>query len=120
MRFIVDENVPLRTVAALTSEGHDVMDFRETSHEGMPDELLWPLATSEQRVLLSTDKGFLAYRDDAHFGCVIVRLSKPNAERIDVRMRQAIGHFDPGDWFGLTVVVRDHVMTVIRSKSTEV
>ncbi len=68
MRILVDENVPRMTVDWLRELGHDVKDIRGTSREGVPDSELWKLAIDENRLLISTDKGFAGYRGFSHGG----------------------------------------------------
>ena len=59
MQILVDENIPRSTVVRLRELGHDVLDIRGTPREGMKDELLWKLAQSEKRLMISTDRHFL-------------------------------------------------------------
>ena len=79
MKIVVDENIPNITVEQLQAMGHDVLDIRGTERQGMFDNDLWALAQSEQRTLVTTDKGFSTHRDDPHHGLLVVRLdSNPN------------------------------------------
>ncbi len=41
MKVCVDENIPLITVVELRKLGHDVLDIRGTSDQGMSDDRLW-------------------------------------------------------------------------------
>ena len=66
MRIFVDENIPLMTVAALRALGHDVRDIRGTPDEGLRDGALWEVAQREERLLITTDKGFAHYRMGPH------------------------------------------------------
>ena len=68
MRILVDENIPNITVSELRTLGHDVLDIRGTQRQGMFDDELWSLAQAEQRILVTTDKGFSEYRDEPHCG----------------------------------------------------
>ena len=112
MKILVDENIPLMTVSRLKALGHDVQDIRGTPEEGMSDLSLWELAQREQRLLVTTDKGFAAKRAESHWGILIVRLRQPNRTRIHRRVLEAIDHFDEGEWRGLVVAMRDKVMSV--------
>ena len=58
MKILVDENIPNITVTALRTAGHDVLDIRGTPRQGIVDEELWALAQTEERMLVTTDKGF--------------------------------------------------------------
>lgn len=41
MNILVDENIPLLSVKALREKGHNVLDYRGTSEEGIPDIQVW-------------------------------------------------------------------------------
>src|SRR5688572_23345372 len=111
MRIFVDENIPNRTVAELQTLGHDVLDIRGTAEQGMDDESLWQKVQAEQRMLITTDKGFIHNRNESHFGILIVRLRQPNDQKIHTRVMQAINQFSEQQWHGLTVVMRDAVQS---------
>jgi predicted nuclease of predicted toxin-antitoxin system len=111
MKIFVDENIPNRTAEELQNLGHDVLDIRGTDDQGMDDESLWQKVQDERRMLITTDKGFIHYRDETHFGILIVRLRQPNEQKIHTRIMQAIKQFSEQEWQGLTVVMRDTVQS---------
>jgi predicted nuclease of predicted toxin-antitoxin system len=115
MRILVDENIPTITVETLRAMGHDVLDIRGTERQGMFDDEFWPLAQTEQRMLVTTDKGFTEHRDEPHFGLLIVRLRQPNEQRIHARIMAAFRQFKVDEWPGLLVVMRDAVQSVHRA-----
>jgi predicted nuclease of predicted toxin-antitoxin system len=82
MKILVDEHIPLMTVRALRLMGHDVHDIRGTTDEGVQDDALWAMAQQEERLLITTDKGFTQYRMARHQGVLIIRLRRPNRQRI--------------------------------------
>ena len=47
MKILVDENIPATTVTELREQGHDVLDIRGTSDQGMADQELWQKAVQE-------------------------------------------------------------------------
>ena len=57
MRFLADENLPGRLVAALRAAGHDVAWVR-TEAPGSDDRTVLAMAAAEQRVLVTFDKDF--------------------------------------------------------------
>ncbi len=59
MKVCVDENIPLITVKELIKLGHDVLDIRGNTNQGMSDSLLWQRAQNEERLLITTDKGLV-------------------------------------------------------------
>ena len=109
MKILVDENIPKMTVSKLVEMGHDVADVRGAPQEGISDAVLWERARLEQRLLVTTDKGFAARRDEPYSGILIVRLRQPNRERIRSRVLQAIESMSPADRPGMLLVVRDSV-----------
>lgn len=119
MRIFVDENIPMMTVQALRDNGHDVLDIRGTPDEGMEDVFLWNLVKSEERLLITTDKGFAQYRNEPHYGILIIRLRQPNRQKIHQRIMYAINHYKTEDWHGLMVVMRDVVQSSWRFEDSE-
>lgn len=75
MRFLADENLPGRLVAALRAAGHDVTWVRNTA-PGIDDTAVLALAAAERRVLVTFDKGFgeLTARELPHPDCGVVLL----------------------------------------------
>src|SRR5688500_7842325 len=112
MKLFVDENIPSRTVQELRTLGHDVLDIRGTSDQGVDDDVWWARLVNEHRVLITTDKGFAQHREESHFGILIVRLRQPNEAKIHDRVMRAIRQFAESDWPGLLVVMRDKVQSV--------
>jgi predicted nuclease of predicted toxin-antitoxin system len=115
MRILVDENIPRVSVKGLRELGHDVKDIRGTAAQGLADEDLWNIAVAEQRILVTTDKGFTEYRETPHHGILIIRLRQPNRQKIHQCVMHAIRHFQPSEWTRLLVVIRDTTMSTSRS-----
>ena len=114
MRVLVDENIPRMTVDALTALGHDVRDVRGTASQGIEDPSIWALATTEERLLITTDKGFTNYRSASHFGILVVRLRQPNRLKIHNSVMQAVARFPETEWRNRLVVVRDFTISTSR------
>jgi|SRR5437764_14943504 len=115
MKVCVDENIPLSTVTELRNLGHDVLDIRGTTEQGISDDLLWELVQNETRLLITTDKGFVQHRNETHYGILVIRLRQPNERKIHERILRAIGQFTENEWPGLLVVMRDIVQSVWRT-----
>jgi predicted nuclease of predicted toxin-antitoxin system len=115
MKILVDENIPSVSVSELRAMGHAVLDIRGTERQGIFDDELWLLAQSEQRTLITTDKGFCDHRDEEHYGILVIRLRQPNEQQIHARIMAAVRAFPEKDWFGLLVVMRDTVQSVHRA-----
>ena len=111
MKIFVDENIPLMTVKELSSKGFDVRDLRGTTDQGMTDEELWKIVQQEERLLITTDKGFSAQRNETHYGILIIRLKQPSRLKIHQRVMQAVDNYSKDEWKGLLVVIRDTVQS---------
>ena len=116
MLVLVDENIPLMTVTALRSAGHDVRDIRSSELQGLNDDDLWRLAQEGRRLLITTDKGFVRFRDDAHNGILIILLRQPNRKTIHDRILLAMTQHPADRWPGMVVVMRDSVKSVSKSR----
>jgi predicted nuclease of predicted toxin-antitoxin system len=114
MKILVDENMPRITVDGLRALGHNVKDLRGTSQRGLADPDLWQIAMLEARLLVTTDKGFTAYRTTPHHGILVVRLRQPNRHKINNAVMQAIQCFQEAEWPNLLVVMRDTTMSTSR------
>jgi predicted nuclease of predicted toxin-antitoxin system len=114
VKIFVDENIPLITFKQLRSKGFDVTDIRGTPDQGMTDELLWKRTQKEKRLLITTDKGFSIYRNEAHYGILIIRLKQPTRLKIHQHIMQAISKYSEQDWPSLLVVMRDLVQSAWR------
>ncbi len=103
------------TVKLLLEKGHDVKDIRGSELEGISDKDVWGLAQNESRMLITTDKGFMQYRNNLHKGILIVRLKKPNRIKIHNSTMKAITQFPKNEeWNGLIVVMRDNIQSISR------
>lgn len=114
MKILVDENIPSITIQELNRRGHETLDIRGTPPQGISDAQLWSLAQAEQRLVITTDKGFSEHRCDDHHGILIVRLRQPNERQIHARIMHALRQFPENSWPGLLVVMRDNVQSVSR------
>ena len=116
MKIFVDENIPSRTVEELRGLGHDVLDIRGTSDQGIDDDKLWARMLNERRLLITTDKGFAQHKGESHPGVLIVRLRQPNEAKIHERVMRALRQFPETEWPRLLVVMRDAVQSVSRAE----
>ena len=119
MNIFVDENIPLITVETLRKEGHDLIDIRGTKNEGISDDEIWQLTQYERRLLITTDKGFSKFRNQSHNGILIVRLRKPNQQKIHERIIGTMNQIKENEWRDLIVVVRDSVRSIWKSTKSQ-
>jgi len=118
VKILVDENIPIQTVNALSNLGHSVEDIRGTNKQGISDEEIWRIAQNENRLFRTTDKGFSQYRNSSHYGILIVRLKQPNQAKIHYRIMHALKLVREDDWKNLLMIMRDSVQSTWKSNIT--
>jgi predicted nuclease of predicted toxin-antitoxin system len=112
MRLLADENIPLDTVRALRSAGHDVYSATE-SGSGAPDLSHAERAIREDRVILTFDRDFgeMAVRGPKkpEAGVLLLRLTPNSAEQVTQLLVDLLARTDV-TWRGfLSVVDEAHV-----------
>jgi len=76
MRFKIDENLPGELVADLRAAGHEADTVSDQGLAGAPDSALLARVQSENRALLTMDKGIAdvrAYPPDQYAGIILFR-----------------------------------------------
>ena len=68
MRILLDENLPMRLIAALRALGHDVEHVYTKNLSSRPDPDVRAVAESEQRFLITQDRRFA----ETWTGCFVV------------------------------------------------
>jgi predicted nuclease of predicted toxin-antitoxin system len=113
MKFLADENFPLRAVDALRQEGFDVSSIREIQ-PGTNDERVLSLCEAQGRALMTLDKDFgdlaFQHRLPAECGILLFRLTPQDPDEI---ARLALGALrDRVDWSGcFAVITRKRIRT---------
>jgi predicted nuclease of predicted toxin-antitoxin system len=103
MRFLADMGVSLRVVAWLRDAGHDVVHLRDRGLAQLPDDQIFQLAISEQRIVITFDLDFreiIANSAGAIVSVVLFRVHNTRVEtitrRLQVVLEQATGHLEAG------------------------
>ena len=76
LRFKLDENIPVRAVAALRTGGHDVETVEMEGLAGAADGAILAACIAEERVLVTLDLDFAdirAYPPGSHKGVWVLR-----------------------------------------------
>jgi predicted nuclease of predicted toxin-antitoxin system len=115
VNIVVDENIPGQTIAWLVAQGHAVSEARKPPLRAAADSVLWDTAQNELALLITTDKGFADRWTEPHHGMLIVRLRKPNRQKIHERIVLAMEQRTVADWKGLLCVMRDRTQSTRRA-----
>lgn len=114
MKIKLDENLPLRLAAQLTSRGHDVDTVPDEHLGGQPDAEVWKAAGGEGRFFITQDLDFSdvrRYQPGTHPGLLLVRLREPGADALVKAIDAVAAEID--HWGGCFVVLTE---TKIRIK----
>lgn len=112
MKILVDGNIPSITVDELRSLNHDVKDIRGTELEGSDDDILFDLALVENRLIITTDRGFAKIYDTKHGGIIIITLKKPNEKGIHDKIMNVIKRNSDEYFTSKIIIIKDKVMSV--------
>jgi|Deesub1362B_J571_1020462.scaffolds.fasta_scaffold00176_49 predicted nuclease of predicted toxin-antitoxin system len=88
MRFLANENIPLKVINELKDNGYDILRVDELKR-GMSDVEVLELATKEERVLITFDKDFgeIAVKTKrAINGIILLRMRPESADFIKHRL----------------------------------
>lgn len=97
MRFLADMGISPRTVAFLTSLGHDAVHLNEQGLHGRPDPEILEKARHEKRILLTHDLDFgeLVSTGEARLPSVVVfRLRNMQPDRVNLYLKDTISKYE--------------------------
>ena len=112
MRLLADENIPLDTVRALRSAGHDVFSATESA-SGAADQSHVERAIREDRLIVTFDRDFGEMAVRGHTkptgGVLLLRFTPRNAEHVTEFLTGILARNDV-TWAGnLSVVDETHL-----------
>ena len=116
MKILVDENIPNESVRSLKRLNHDVMDIRGSGNEGIPDDEIWNIAQTEERLLITTDKGFSQYRYKPHRGILLILLKQPTLIKIHQRIMDSFNEYTENEWKDRIVIIKDTVKSTWKNR----
>jgi predicted nuclease of predicted toxin-antitoxin system len=107
MRLLADENIPLTTIRALRSAGHDVYSATEEA-PGAADVVHVQRAIREDRLIITFDRDFgdLAVRgkQKPHAGVLLLRITPTSADYVTGLLLELLERRDV-TWAGFLSVV---------------
>ena len=110
MRLLADESLNKLEVEVLRSSGYDLVWIEEET-PGISDQEVLSRATSEERILLTSDKDFgdLVFRDKlrAPFGIILFRIHLKNRSPLEIAQIIVNALESHSDWAEYFFVVHD-------------
>ena len=92
MRFLADENIPLKTIEALKEKRINIVSILDSA-QGLEDEHVLSRAYEQDRILITFDKDFgeLAFRMRARSkGIILLRFTPTSPEDLSRRIESLI------------------------------
>lgn len=117
MNIKLDENLPERLVVALDAMGHDVDTVRAEHLAGCDDAVVWRVAQSAERFLITQDLDFCdvrRYMPGTHAGLLIMRLTQPGRDALLARVSLLFATEPVEQWRGCLVIATGHKVRVKR------
>jgi len=117
MKIKLDENLPARLAAILSSLHHDVHTVAQENLSGGSDRDVWEAAQRGARFLITQDLDFSDLRRFApgtHCGILLVRLRSPDRQSLIRRVREVFEREGVSGWTGCFVVVTERKVRVVR------
>lgn len=115
MKVLVDENIPTSIVKLLISNGFEVLDIRNSEHEGKRDEFVFNYALERSAFFITTDKDFfhtIPWKFPEHFGVAIIALKQPNSESLMAKMIWLLANHNLYELKNKVILLRDHTYTI--------
>jgi len=97
MRIKVDEDLPRATVQMLRDRGHEAVSVIEQGMGGWKDPVLWQAIQSEQRFLVTADKGFAdirSYPPESHAGVLLLRPDEDGIQPVIELLERVLANYD--------------------------
>ena len=107
LKITVDEDLPRQAVQILREHGYDAANVIEQGMGGWKDPQLWIAVQSEERFLVTADKGFgdiRVYPPGKHFGILLLRPDEDGIRPVIELLQQVLNSYKLEDLVGTTTV----------------
>lgn len=120
MRIKVDEDLPRAAVRMLRDHGHEAVSVLDQGMGGTKDDSLWQAVQTEQRFLVTADKGFgdiRAYPPGSHNGVLLLRPDQAGIRPVLQLLEQTLAAYDLEALVGTVAVVTPRGVRVRRARA---
>ncbi|MFQ5968545.1 MAG: DUF5615 family PIN-like protein [Acidimicrobiia bacterium] len=117
MRLKADENIPARVIELLRQYGHDVSTVADQDLVGARDRALAEAAVSEDRILITVDRGFgdvRVYPPGTHPGIFVLHARELRPSVLLMLVATFLGEHALDDFSGCNVVIEPGALRVRR------
>lgn len=85
MRFLIDAQLPPALAAILQANSHDAVHLFDVAPRNADDTVIWQLAASDNRVIVTKDEDFASRSKLAQGGPQVVWLRVGNCSKTELR-----------------------------------
>lgn len=117
MKIKLDENLHIALAEVLRSSGHDVETVADKDLLGASDGAVIRAATTEDRLLITLDRGFgdlRTYPPGSHAGILVLRLDDHSLPGVKIAVERLLGDKALSQLAGCVAVFRDGALRVRR------
>ena len=107
LKITVDEDLPRQVVKILQEHGYDAASVIEQGMGGWKGPQLWIAVQSEERFLITADKGFgdiRVYPPGKHFGILLLRPDEDGIRPMIELLEQVLNSYKLEDLIGTVTV----------------
>jgi predicted nuclease of predicted toxin-antitoxin system len=118
MRVKVDEDLPRAAVQMLGDRGYEAVSVTGQGMGGWKDPALWQAVQSEQRFLVTADKGFADirfYPPGTHAGVLLLRPEEDGIRPVVELLERVLASYDLGALAGTVTVVTPRGVRIRRA-----
>jgi predicted nuclease of predicted toxin-antitoxin system len=115
VKFKLDENLPVSSVAILASAGHDVDTVPVEGITGAPDPDVVAAATGSRRIPITLDVGLgdmRAYPPGSHAGIIVLRLPDQSAATVTKAIADLASLTEPRSLAGAVAVMQRGLLRI--------
>ncbi len=122
MRVKVDEDLPKQATQLLRERGFDALSVIEQGMGGFKDAPLWSAVQSEQRFMVTADKGFGDIRlfpPGTHAGILVLRPDEPGIRPLLELLEEVLAGYDLAELSGAVAVASPRSIRIRRGGNLE-
>ncbi len=119
MRIKVDEDLPKAILTTLVSYGHDAVSALTQGMGGWKDSTLWQAVQTEERFLLTADKGFADIRvhpPGTHCGILLLRPEQSGIMPLVELLQRVLATYDLESLARSVAVATPHGVRIRRAR----
>lgn len=119
MRIKVDEDLPNLVVKLLNDSGYSAIGVLDQNMGGWKDPELWEAVQTEQRLLITADKGFAdirRYPPSSHAGVMLLRPDEDGIRPMLELLERVLTNYDLTTLAGAVTVVNSQSIRVRRGQ----